>query len=110
MQYLIHIRDDLVLEAHIKADKPHIRQTRNCTGLSRWCALGSMAAEMVGVIVGDTDDEMEQAKARKEGLTAEHEAVLRAPERSRKKNAEPLRAREDVSCQTRSSPMHSDAS
>jgi hypothetical protein len=50
-------------------------------------ALGSMAAEMARVMVGDPDEEMESAMARKEdleqairesyGLIAEYEAIIR---------------------------------
>ncbi|MBN1250276.1 MAG: hypothetical protein JXC32_21610 [Anaerolineae bacterium] len=65
IQNTIHIRDGFVLEA----DEPHILLRREgepgavrvYLGDVRYLmsALGSMAAEMVGVIVGDPDDEME---------------------------------------------------
>jgi hypothetical protein len=45
VQHLIHIRDELVLEAHLDADEPHIRRARRCAGVSQRRALGSMAAE-----------------------------------------------------------------
>ena len=58
----IHIRDELILEAHYDADEPHILLHREgepggvrvYLGDVRYLisALGSMAAEMVG----DTDD------------------------------------------------------
>ena len=61
MQHLIHIRDELVLEA----DEPHILLRREGEpGMVRVylnevryliSALGSMAAEMARVIVGDSD-------------------------------------------------------
>ena len=66
MQHTIHIRDELVLEAHLDAGEPHILLRREGEpGAARvylgdvrylMSALGSMAAEMAGVIVGDTDD------------------------------------------------------
>jgi hypothetical protein len=56
VQYLIHIRDELVPEAHLDADEPHIGQARRCASASQRCALGSMAAEMAGVIVGDESE------------------------------------------------------
>jgi hypothetical protein len=64
MHHLIHIRDELVLEAHLDADEPHIRRARRCAGGSRRrrhpiSALGSMAAERTGVIVGDPDEKTE---------------------------------------------------
>lgn len=62
MQNLIHIRDELVLEAHLDADGPHILLRREGEpGMVRVhlnevryliSALGSMAADMAGVIVG----------------------------------------------------------
>ena len=65
MQPLIHIRDDLVLDA----DEPHILLRREGEPSAvrvylddvRYLisALGSMAAERAGLMVGDPDDEME---------------------------------------------------
>ena len=62
-------RDELVLEAHLDADEPHIVLRREgepgsvAVHLNEACylisALGSMAAEMAGVIVGDPDDDTE---------------------------------------------------
>ena len=69
MQSLIHIRDELVLEAHLDADEPHtllrregepgsvavhLNETRSLIS-----ALGSMAGEMAGETVGDPDDDTE---------------------------------------------------
>ena len=61
----IHIRDELVLEAHLDADEPHILLRREDEPdavrvhlnevRALISALGSMAAEMAGVIVGNAD-------------------------------------------------------
>ena len=66
MQSLIPIRDELVLEAHLHADEPHIllRREGEPGAVPAYMpevrylmsALGSMAAEMAGVIVGDPDE------------------------------------------------------
>ena len=63
MQSTIHIHDELILEAHLDADEPHILLRREGEPGSvrvhlnevRYLisALASMAAEMAGVMVGD---------------------------------------------------------
>ena len=69
MQSILCTRDELVLEAHLDASEPyglfrrvgepdtvrvHLNEVRYLIS-----ALGSMAAEMTGVIVGDSDAEEE---------------------------------------------------
>jgi hypothetical protein len=61
VQPTIHIRDELVLEAHLDADEPRIRRARRCAGASQRYALSDQCAELDGggyggVMVGDADD------------------------------------------------------
>ena len=69
MQPTLHVRDELVLAAHLDADEPHILLRREgelgtvCVRLNEVryliSALGSMAAEMSGALVGELDDDEE---------------------------------------------------